>query len=179
MGDLKVFQGNIAEVTGVDVIVNAANPGLRPGGGVCGAIYAAAGDRLDSYMSSAHPLGCHTGSVVMSPSFDIAGPDRPSLIMHAVGPDVRQCSDNQAASVLFIDTWLSVFAMAQAYQVESIAAPLISTGIYGFDKFTAIFIVVETILDQKPDLDITLVTFDDADTQAVNGFLKMADFTNS
>ena len=63
-----------------DAIVNAANEGLRAGGGVCGAIFKAAG--YARLQDACDKIGhCHTGSAVITPGYKLA-----KYIIHAVGP---------------------------------------------------------------------------------------------
>ena len=64
-----------------DAIVNAANEGLWAGGGVCGAIFKAAG--YDRLQAACNQIGhCDTGSAVLTPGFDL----KAKYIIHAVGP---------------------------------------------------------------------------------------------
>ena len=77
--DLEAVQGDITKFD-VDAIVNAANTALRRGSGVCGAIFAAAGDELDAACAA---IGrCETGDAVATPGFNL--PAR--WIIHTVGP---------------------------------------------------------------------------------------------
>ena len=71
---------DIAAMT-VDAIVNAANSGLKQGGGVCGAIFEAAGSR--QLQAACDQIGrCATGSAVVTPAFRLNS----KIIIHAVGP---------------------------------------------------------------------------------------------
>jgi len=78
---LEVVQGDITKVA-ADAIVNAANSDLAMGGGVCGAIFRAAG--IDALSEACRAIGkCPTGSAAITPAFDIK---TARYIIHAVGP---------------------------------------------------------------------------------------------
>jgi O-acetyl-ADP-ribose deacetylase len=157
--EIRVWRGDITTLA-VDAIVNAANEGLRRGGGVCGAIFAAAGPRLDDACDA---IGhCATGDAVITPGFDL--PAR--FVVHAVGPvwhggghgEVEQLASCYRRSI-------EVVAAAGA---RSIAFPAISTGIYGFPPDAAAEIAVSTLrslVDASgtgPLGDVVLVAFDAA-----------------
>ena len=79
-GTLRIRKQSITEMD-VDCIVNAANSQLRHGGGVCGAIFAAAGTR--ELQAACDALGhCPTGEAVITPGFKL----KAKYIVHAVGP---------------------------------------------------------------------------------------------
>ena len=79
-GTLRIQKQSITEMD-VDCIVNAANSQLRHGGGVCGAIFAAAGAR--ELQAACDALGyCNTGEAVITPGFKL----KAKYIVHAVGP---------------------------------------------------------------------------------------------
>ena len=65
---IKIIQGDITQVP-VDVMVNAANSGLRPGSGVCGAIHRGAGVQLKIACQQLN--GCETGSAKLTEAFDL------------------------------------------------------------------------------------------------------------
>ena len=116
----------------VDAIVNAANNALMPGGGVCGAIHGAAGRELAEACREVAP--CPTGESRMTPGFNLTA----RWVIHTVGPVWRggaQGEDRQLASC-----YRSAMALAEEEQLQSIAFPAISTGIYGFplERATAI-----------------------------------------
>lgn len=136
---IQVVVGDITRIP-ADAIVNAANPALVRGGGVCGSIFKAAGPELDKYLSAVHPMGCHTGEVVLSPGFDLPV----NFIIHAVGPDMRtQVGNLHGASLLATVYWNALDAAAKV-GASSVAFPAISTGIYGFPADAAADIAVDT-----------------------------------
>ena len=78
-----MIRGDITEME-TDAVVNAANSGLRPGGGVCGAIFAAAG--YDELARACAALGhCETGQAVLTEGFGL----KAKYVIHAVGPSGR------------------------------------------------------------------------------------------
>ncbi len=128
LGDIRQYQG--------DVIVNAANSHLMAGGGVCGAIFAAAGHEK---LQDACDLlgGCPTGSAKSTPAFDLPF----KAIIHAVGPIYTEGQDNAA---LLGSAYWSSLEEAVKLGAKSIAFPAISTGIYGYPIEDATVIAVNT-----------------------------------
>ena len=119
-----------------DVIVNAANPDLVRGGGVCGAIFARAGDGLAQACAE---LGdCPTGDAVATPGFGLAA----RWIVHAVGP-VWQ-GGGQGEPGLLRSAYERSLAVADGLGARSLAFPAISTGIYGYPLEAATGVAVAT-----------------------------------
>ncbi len=111
-------------------IVNAANEELVHGGGVCGAIFAAAGAR-DLARVCAAVAPCPTGEARITPGFALNA----DWIVHAVGPDLR--SSQKGAAQLLAAAYTSALRLADDAGAQSIALPAISTGIYGFPPIDA------------------------------------------
>ncbi len=122
---LRLRLGDIVD-SATDALVNAANRQLVRGGGVDGAIHRAAGPELQAYLRSTYPQGCPTGQAVPSPGFRI--PVR--FLIHAVGP-VWRGGGAQEEELLRL-AYRSAFDLAAELGCRSVAAPAISTGIYGF-----------------------------------------------
>lgn len=134
---LTLLQGNIVEVE-ADALVNAANDALAGGGGVDGAIHAAGGP---SIMVECRRIGgCPTGSAVAT----TAGRLKAQYVFHAVGPIYFEKGDEAS---LLASTYRSCLALAEQYQLKSIAFPSISTGAYGYPLDEAAPIALRTILD--------------------------------
>ena len=125
----------------VDAIVNAANTSLLGGGGVDGAIHAAAGPVLLDYCRTLD--GCRTGEAKLSPGFDL--PAR--RIIHTVGP-VWKGGDHYEQPLLRA-CYQNSFAVALRNDVRSIAFPAISTGVYGYPKRQATEIAVAVMREYE------------------------------
>lgn len=150
----SIVRNDIARVS-ADVLVNAANEALAPGGGVCGALYAGAG--YDRMLAACHAIGrCPTGRAVTTPGFDL--PCR--WVVHAVGPVWRGGGHGEEA--LLRGCYRSVFAEVERLGAGSVAFPLISAGIYGYPVPAALEVArqeADAFLDRSPDVDVTLVVF--------------------
>lgn len=154
-----MWRGDITTLA-VDAIVNAANEGLRRGGGVCGAIFAAAGPRLDD---ACDEIGnCATGDAVVTPGFDL--PAR--FVVHAVGPVWHGGTDGEPEQLA--SCYRRSVEVAAAAGARSIAFPAISTGIYGYPPDAAAEVAVATLRSlvddagQGPLDEVVLVAFDGA-----------------
>ncbi len=147
----------------VDTIVNAANCAMTVGGGVDGAIHAAAGLKLIEYNSVHHIFGCPTGQVRRTPAFDLPA----KWIFHTVGPDMREY-DQALGDLLLQACYRNCMKRAIAERVPSIAFPAISTGIFGFDKARAAAIAVDTVAEfANVDIEVIFACFGDEDTALV------------
>jgi O-acetyl-ADP-ribose deacetylase len=149
---LEALQGDITVET-VDAIVNAANSALVRGGGVCGAIFAAAGPGLDGACRALG--GCATGDAVVTPGFDL--PAR--WIVHAVGPVWHGGGEGEPAALA--SAYLRSLEVAAGAGARSIAFPAISTGIYGYPLEPATEIAVTTVGDSDTAIEhVRFVCFD-------------------
>ncbi|MED4454969.1 macro domain-containing protein [Metabacillus fastidiosus] len=151
---LEIIRNDITKMN-VDVIVNAANPNLKIGGGVCGAIFHAAGAR--ELQETCDKIGgCKVGEAVITDGFKLNA----KFIIHTPGP-VWQGGTKAEASLLKASYYHSL-ELAKQYQCESIAFPLISTGIYGYPKEEALEIAVSAISSflLQSDMLVYLVVFD-------------------
>jgi O-acetyl-ADP-ribose deacetylase len=137
----------------VDAIVNAANAALTRGGGVCGAIFAAAGHELDAACAAIG--GCPTGDAVITPGFALPA----KWIVHAVGPIWHGGRDGEPE--LLRSCYRRSIEVARDNGATSIAFPAISTGIYGYPSGPAAEIAVATTLAHAGPMDVRLVAFDD------------------
>lgn len=133
---MTVVEGDITTLE-VEAIVNAANERLAPGGGVCGAIHRAAGPELAKACAK---IGhCATGDAVITPGFGL----KALWVIHAVGPIWHGGSageDEKLASA-----YRRSLELALDHEIESIAFPAISTGIYGFPAERGASIAVRTV----------------------------------
>jgi O-acetyl-ADP-ribose deacetylase (regulator of RNase III) len=150
---LEATQGDITREA-VDAIVNAANPGLTRGGGVCGAIFAAAGPELDG--ACAEHGGCATGDAKATPGFRLPA----HWIIHAVGPVWH--GGDAGEHDLLASAYRRSLAVADELGVRSVAFPAISTGIYGYPLDAATDIAVQSCRDADTNVElIRFVAFDD------------------
>jgi len=139
----------------VDAIVNAANPQLQMGGGVCGAIFRAAGER--ALQAACDKIGgCGTGQAVATPGFNLPA----KLVIHTPGP--RWQGGNRGEEALLRGCYRNSLHLARERGAMSIAFPLISSGIYGYPKAEALRVASEEILAflQENDMDVYLALFD-------------------
>ena len=150
---LEAAQGDITREA-VDAIVNAANSGLARGGGVCGAIFSAAGPELDG--ACAELGGCPTGEAKATPGFRL--PAR--WIIHTVGPVWH--GGDRGEPELLASAYRRSLAVADEIGARTVAFPAISTGIYGYPLDAATAIAVESCRDAETSVDlIRFVAFDD------------------
>ena len=140
-----------------DAIVNAANEHLWRGGGVCGAIFEAAGARR--MQKACDKIGhCDTGSAVATPAFSLPA----KYVIHAVGPVWSGGTHDEAE--LLASCYKSSLELAESLGCTSIAFPLISAGIYGYPRREALQIAQKqskAFLNDH-EMDITLVLYDAA-----------------
>lgn len=122
---IELARGDIVEQD-VDAIVNAANENLAAGGGVCGAIFRAAGYR--ELTAACRPLApCPTGEARITPGFRL----KARHIIHAVGP-VYDRRDPAVSGRLLEGAYRSSITLARQRRLASVAFPSISTGIFGY-----------------------------------------------
>lgn len=156
-----IVRDDIARVS-ADAVVNAANPALQAGGGVCGALFAAAGaERMREACDAIG--GCPTGSAVVTPGFDLDA----KWCIHAVGPVWRGGGEGEREALR--SCYRSVFAQVERLGARSVAFPLISAGIFGFPVDEALSIAreeAEAFLAHCDEVEATLVVFDRAVVRA-------------
>jgi O-acetyl-ADP-ribose deacetylase (regulator of RNase III) len=143
----------------VDAIVNAANTSLLAGGGVCGAIFTAAGAReLQAACDKLAPI--KTGEAAITPGFALLA----KYVIHAVGPVYRDGKYGEEA--LLRAAYTNSLRLAVENECAGVAFPLISSGIYGYPKADALRVATAAIqnflLGCDNDIDVTLVVFDKA-----------------
>ncbi|KAL7902635.1 hypothetical protein HDV64DRAFT_274995 [Trichoderma sp. TUCIM 5745] len=154
----------------VDAIVNAANTSLRGGGGVDGAIHAAAGSELVRECIAKYPDGCDTGQAVITGGYNLPA----KHVIHTVGPIY---SSPRVSQPLLQSCYRESLRVAEENGCSSIAFSAISTGIYGYPSKLACLAAcdaVRTYLEQDTTNQIqkvVFVTFLDKDVNAYNKIL--------
>ena len=139
----------------IDAIVNAANSKLLAGGGVCGAIFSAAG--LDELQIECNMTGhCDIGDAVITKGYNL----KAKYVIHTVGPIYGQDPANEETQLY--SCYKSSLELAKKKRMNSIAFPVISSGIYGYPKTEAIKIATKAIKDflEKNEMDVYLVVYD-------------------
>ncbi|MDO5688867.1 MAG: macro domain-containing protein [Tissierellia bacterium] len=151
---LTILRQDITQMQ-VDAIVNAANVQLKAGGGVCGAIFRAAGAlQLQNACDPLSPI--RTGEAVMTPGFHLPA----KAVIHTAGPIYKD--GKQGEEALLRASYRNSLQLALDQGFESIAFPLISSGIYGYPKKEALMVAADEIrlFLETEELDVYLTVFD-------------------
>ena len=140
----------------VDAIVNAANTALQMGGGVCGAIFHAAGaQKMQTVCDKLAPI--QPGEAVVTPGFALPA----KYVIHAAGP-VYTPRESEHCRELLRSAYTESLKLVNKHRCQSIAFPLISSGIYGYPKAEALEVAkhaIEEFLDEH-EMEVYLAVFD-------------------
>jgi O-acetyl-ADP-ribose deacetylase (regulator of RNase III) len=152
---LSVVQGDITTQR-VDAVVNAANRGMRGGGGVDGAIHRAGGPAVLEDCRRRFPDGLATGQA----GWTTGGALPARWVIHVVGPNFNAGEKDRS---LLTSCYANALAVADELAAATVAFPLVSAGVYGWPKDDAVAAAVETLLSTPTQVEeATLVAFDRA-----------------
>jgi O-acetyl-ADP-ribose deacetylase (regulator of RNase III) len=160
-GRIELILGDITKLK-VDAIVNAANTSLLGGGGVDGAIHREAGKQLLDACKALN--GCDTGSAKLTLGFNLPA----KYIIHTVGPVWNGGSHSEAE--LLAKCYAASLKLAEKNQIQTIAFPNISTGVYGFPKKEAALIAkneIEKFLNGNQSLKKVIFVIFEAENYAI------------
>ena len=172
--EIRLVLGDITKVDDVDAIVNAASETLLGGGGVDGAIHAAAGPEL--LMECRKLGGCEVGEAKITGAYDLPC----EYVIHTVGPVWDKANEQKEA--LLSAAYTSSLEIAMYHGIRKIAFPSISTGAFGCPVYEGARIAMTAVRDfisKHPDAFdlVEWVLFDDETYDAYDRILSEDGFT--
>lgn len=151
MTTLQCITGDIADQTDIEAVVNAANARLMPGGGVAGALHAAAGQGLAEECCPLAPI--RPGQAVITGAHRLPN----SHVIHCLGPVYGQ---DVPADELLATCYREALDLAEEYGIRSIAFPALSTGAFGYPFDEAAEVCAHVLEQTLPTLEsVELIRF--------------------
>jgi O-acetyl-ADP-ribose deacetylase (regulator of RNase III) len=142
---VKLVVGDIADQPEVVAVVNAANAALKPGGGVAGAIHEAAGPELEEACRPYAPI--EPGEAVITMAYKLPN----EYVIHCLGPVYGR---DEPSDELLASCYRAALKLCETHDVESVAFPAISTGIFGYPIREAAEVALKAVLDGLPYLEM-------------------------
>jgi O-acetyl-ADP-ribose deacetylase (regulator of RNase III) len=161
---LRIVQGDITKLAAT-AIVNAANSSLLGGGGVDGAIHRAGGPQIlaECQQIRARQGGCKVGQAVLTSGGRLPA----AYVIHTVGPHWN--GGHKGEPEKLANCYRNSLQLALENQLESVAFPGISTGIYGYPKAEAAVVAVREVRQwlaaHEWPREVVLVAFDEETKQ--------------
>ena len=140
---IECVQGDIADQKGFLAVVNAANAQLMPGGGVAGALHRAAGPGLAGECKSMAPI--KPGEAVISAGYNLPN----KFVIHCLGPVYGRDMPNEE---LLAACYRRALELAECNNIDSIAFPAISAGIFGYPMQEAALVAFNAISEKSQQL---------------------------
>ncbi|MGC9455707.1 MAG: macro domain-containing protein [Phycisphaerae bacterium] len=157
---VECARGNIADQPDMDAVVNAANAGLRIGGGVAGAIHRAAGPGLEEECRPLAPIS--PGQAVITGAHNLPN----EYVIHCLGPVYGA---DEPADELLASCYRNALRLAEENGIRSVAFPAISAGAFGYPLDEAARIAMETVVGECGKLStvghVRFVLFSDRDLE--------------
>lgn len=148
---IECVRGDISSQSGIDAIVNAANAQLRTGGGVAGAIHRAAGPGLEEECRPLAPI--KPGEAVITGGHNLPN----DHVIHCLGPVYGR---DKPEDEILANCYRNALRLAEEDELQSVAFPAISTGVFGYPVREAAEVALKTVIDQASDLDhVRLIRF--------------------
>ncbi|HHU76157.1 MAG TPA: RNase III inhibitor [Firmicutes bacterium] len=136
---IECVQGNITAQPDIAAIVNAANAQLLRGGGVAGAIHRAAGPGLEQECRPLAPI--KTGEAVITGGHNL--PNR--YVIHCLGPVY---GTDKPEAVLLGNCYRNALKLVSQKEIDSVAFPAISAGIFGYPLAEAAEVAIKTVMEE-------------------------------
>ena len=164
---IEAVQGDIANQTDMNAVVNAANAQLLKGGGVAGAIHKAAGPGLEEECRPLAPIS--PGEAVITGAHNLPN----NYVIHCLGPVYGR---DKPSDSLLASCYRKALELAEDNNINSIAFPAISSGAFGYPLEQAAEVAVKTVSEESSKLStvkhIRFVLFSEDDQKVYARILK-------